>query len=162
VNISSTIKETTYPTPEFRNIIESLTKLKVEVARFRHQISDQISYNKLLKNIDTLEESIFSHYLELNNVEKLFMMASTLKLTQKQKKILRWLVEHYNKKSVYTVLIQKLSKELNIPQSTVRWNLKGLRDADLIEAGDKDNKGIPVSLTPIGRIMADYAIVMDD
>lgn len=162
MNISSIIKEPIYPIPEFRNVIESLTKLKVEVARFRHQIRDQISYNKLLKNIDTLEESIFSHYVELNNVEKLFMMASTLRLTRKQKIILRWLVEHYNKKSVYTVLIQELSEKLNIPRSTVRWNLKGLRDADLIEAGDKDNKGIPVSLTPIGRIMADYAVAMDD
>ena len=42
------------------------------------------------------------------------------------------------------------------PKSTVRWNLRGLRDAGLIRAGDRENKGIPVGLTELGRLMADY------
>jgi predicted ArsR family transcriptional regulator len=63
----------------------------------------------------------------------------------------------HSEKPVYTVLIQQLSDELAIPESTVRWNLKGLREAELIRAGTKDNKGVPVSLTAMGRIMAGCA-----
>jgi DNA-binding MarR family transcriptional regulator len=162
VNVSSIIKDKTNQIPEFSNIIESLTQLKIEVARFRYQTRDEVYHNKLFKKIDTLEESIYSHFKELSNIEQLFMMAASAKLTKKQIVILRWLVEHHQEKTVYTVLIQEISRELEIPKSTVRWNLKGLRDADLIKAGDKNNKGIPVALTPMGRIMADYALSMSD
>jgi DNA-binding MarR family transcriptional regulator len=162
VNVSSINKDRAYPIPEFSNVVESLTQLKIEVAKFRYQTSDEVYYFKLLKKIDDLEESIYSHFKELSNIEQLFIMAASAKLTKKQMVILRWLIERHNKKTVYTVLIQEISRELEIPKSTVRWNLKGLRDADLIKAGDKNNKGIPVALTPMGRIMADYALAMGD
>ncbi len=55
--------------------------------------------------------------------------------------------------TLYTTLIDKVSEELEIPKSTVRWNLKGLRDSGLIAAGDRDNKGVPVRLTETGRVM---------
>jgi hypothetical protein len=41
----------------------------------------------------------------------------------------------------------------------VRWNLRGLREAGVIRAGDKDNKGIPVGLSEMGRVLADYLCV---
>jgi DNA-binding MarR family transcriptional regulator len=162
VNISSIKKESNYPTPEFRKIIESLERIKKDVKQLKNITNDPTSYKKLIKNISSLEEAIHQHYRELNSIEQLFFLATTAKLTKKQRMILRWLVEHYNQKTVYTVLIQEISKELEIPRSTVRWNLRGLREAELIQAGDKDNKGIPVSLTPIGKIMADYAITIND
>lgn len=161
MDISFISKETNYTTPEFDKIIDSLTQLKTFIITSGNHLRDKRSYNKLLKNVDDLEESIYNHYKEINKIEQLFLMIATNKLTKKKKEILRWLVEHYTQKTVYTVLIQKISRELEIPKSTVRWNLKGLREADLIRAGDKNNKGIPVSLTPIGRIMADYALMSD-
>jgi len=54
------------------------------------------------------------------------------------------------------VLIERLSRELGVPRSTVRWNLRGLRETGLIRAGDKENKGIPVELTYMGRVMSEY------
>jgi len=49
-------------------------------------------------------------------------------------------------------LVNKLSVELNVPKSTVRWNLSKLRDSGMITAGNKDAKGIPVKLTEKGEI----------
>ena len=85
------------------------------------------------------------------------MTAASTKLTEKQRTILNWLTTQYEDDEVYTNLIKQLSTELEIPESTVRWNLRGLREADLINAGTKDNKGVPVSLTMMGKIMASYA-----
>ena len=87
------------------------------------------------------------------------MEASSDRLTEKQRAILRWLGEKYEDKMVYTVLIERLSFELGVPKSTVRWNLRRLREAGVIRAGDKDNKGIPVGLSEMGRILADYLCV---
>jgi len=49
-------------------------------------------------------------------------------------------------------LVNKLSVELNVPRSTVRWNLSKLRDSGMITAGNKDAKGIPVKLTEKGEL----------
>lgn len=84
------------------------------------------------------------------------MTAASTKLTEKQRTILQWLTLHEIEDIVYTNLIKQLSTELDIPESTVRWNLRGLRDAELINAGTKENKGVPVSLTMMGRIMSSY------
>ncbi|MEM3719502.1 MAG: hypothetical protein QXD45_05725 [Candidatus Bathyarchaeia archaeon] len=54
---------------------------------------------------------------------------------------------------IYYKLIDKLSKEQGTPKSTVRWNIKKLKDAGLITAGDRENRGVPVNLTEKGRIM---------
>ena len=56
--------------------------------------------------------------------------------------------------------LERLSGELGIPKSTVRWNLRGLREAGLIRAGDRENKGIPVVLTEMGQLMAEYMASM--
>jgi len=53
---------------------------------------------------------------------------------------------------LYSQLIHKLSAEHQIPRSTVRWNLKRLRDAGMMIAGDKNTKRVPVRLTERGRI----------
>jgi DNA-binding MarR family transcriptional regulator len=160
VNISSGPRADTHPTPEYREILENIRNLKTEVAVFG-QTNPGIQHNRLLKRCDALEESVRRHHRELGRLEQALVTAASTKLTEKQCTILRWLTHHYREKSVYTVLIQRLSEELGIPESTVRWNLKGLRDADLINAGTKDNKGVPVSLTDMGRIMASYTLAGD-
>jgi len=160
VNISSGTRSDTYPTPEYREILENIRTLKVEVAVFG-QTNPGIQHNKLLKRCDALEDSVRRHYRQLGHLEQAFITAASTKLTEKQRTILHWLTHNYRERAVYTVLIQRLSEDLGIPESTVRWNLKGLREADLINAGTKENKGVPVSLTEIGRIMASYSLSGD-
>jgi len=119
-------------------------------------VADTISYNRLLKSLDALEESLRVHFKELYALERALMAAASMRLTRKQRLMLRWLVENYRGKEVYTSLIERISEGLGIPKSTVRWNLRGLREAGLIRAGDRENKGIPVRLTERGRMVAEY------
>ena len=144
-------------TPEFRNILETIKAIKREITEFSQTTKDTIAYNRLIKRVDSLEQSIYLHSKQLNELDHVLMTAASMKLTEKQCIILHWLITRYDDDEVYTNLIKLLSEELDIPESTVRWNLRGLREADLINAGTKDNKGIPVSLTIIGKIMANYA-----
>jgi len=119
-------------------------------------VADTISYNRLLKSLDALEESLRVHFKELYALERALMAAASMRLTRKQRLMLRWLVENYRGEEVYTSLIERISEDLGIPKSTVRWNLRGLREAGLIRAGDRENKGIPVRLTERGRMVAEY------
>ena len=144
------------PTPEFSDILTNLQTIKREVAGFG-QDTDQITINRLMKRVDALEQCIHAHGNQLNQLEQALMTAASTRLTGKQRTILHWLTANHIEDTVYTNLIKQLSGELSIPESTVRWNLRGLRDADLINAGTKENKGVPVSLTAMGRIMASYA-----
>jgi len=154
VNISSR-PEKADPTPDPREIIRSIRTLKREVSRIGES-STGAEYSRLERRIDALEESVRHHISQFDQFEQALMTAASTRLTVKQRTILSWLVTH-SERPVYTVLIQQLSDELAIPESTVRWNLKGLREAELILAGTKDNKGVPVSLTAMGRIMAGCA-----
>ena len=158
--IFSRPKSQAYPTPEFRNIIETIQDIKREVTEFGHSTTDTIAYNRLIKRVDSLEQSIYLHRRQLNQLEQALMTAASTKLTEKQRTILHWLTTQYEDDEVYTNLIKQLSAELEIPESTVRWNLRGLREAELINAGTKDNKGVPVSLTMMGKIMASYAPIL--
>jgi DNA-binding transcriptional ArsR family regulator len=155
VNVSSSAKAGFYPTPESKNLIQSLHELKRELSRFGKTNPDRIGYNRLVKNVDSLEESLKEHYRELYAMEGALEAASARRLTEKQRTMLQ-IVAKVQGETLYTSLIEKVSIELNIPKSTVRWSLKGLRDAGLIAAGDRDNKGVPVRLTESGRIIAGF------
>jgi len=144
-----------YPTPEFSVILENIETIKREVADFGNK-TNRIAVNRLMKRVDALEHSIHVHSRQLNQLEQALMTAASTKLTEKQRTILQWLTMHDIDDTVYTNLIKQLSMELDIPESTVRWNLRGLREAELINAGTKENKGVPVSLTMMGRIMSSY------
>jgi len=156
VNTSSQTRTDTFPTPEYTEILENIQTLKTEVAAFG-QTNPGTQHNKLLKRCDALEDSVRRHIRRLSHLEEAFITAASTKLTDKQRTILHWLTHQYSETAVYTALIQRLSDELGIPESTVRWNLKGLREANLINAGTKDNKGVPVTLTEKGRILAAYS-----
>ncbi|MEX2706100.1 MAG: hypothetical protein ACTSP1_05075 [Candidatus Freyarchaeota archaeon] len=82
-------------------------------------------------------------------IEKLASIA----LTKKQREILMYIANSEDS-TVFTRLAEKISEKFEMPKSTARWNLKRLKKAGLITAGNKDNKGIPVSLTYIGKIVA--------
>ena len=153
MNVSSSAKAGFYPTPESKNLVQSLHELKRELSRFGKTNPDKIGYNRLVKNVDSLEESLKEHYRELYAMEGALEAASARRLTGKQRMILR-IVAEVQGETLYTTLIDRVSEELDIPKSTVRWNLKGLRDAGLIAAGDRDNKGVPVRLTETGKVMA--------
>jgi Fe2+ or Zn2+ uptake regulation protein len=74
-------------------------------------------------------------------------------LTKKQRSLLLAVAEKNVENNTLSRLIRKLSSEFNMPLSTVRWNLKILKKAGLIIAGDKNNKGIRVRLTALGIIV---------
>ncbi len=109
-----------------------------------------------MESLETIRESLVLHSKEIYGMEQALMAAATRRLTEKQQALLRWIAEMDCEPSVYTVLIDLYSEERRIPKSTVRWNLRGLREAGLILAGDKENKGVPVALTEMGQTLADY------
>lgn len=161
MNISSEDnKELEVPTPELCSILKNIEVIKKEVTKFG-QTNQNVDYYKLLKRFDQLEQSILVHSRQLNQLEQALITAASTKLTEKQRTILRWLLLQYEGSEVYTNIINTLSHELGIPESTVRWNMRGLREADLIKAGTKENKGVSVTLTSMGRIMANYADAAD-
>ena len=153
MNVSSGAKAGFYPTPEFKNIVQSLRELKREVKNLGSTPPDPAGIDRLVRNVDSLEESLREHYRELSAVEGALEVASERRLTEKQRAMLR-VVSTVQDDTIYTSLIDKVSEEMSIPRSTVRWSLKGLRDSGLIYAGDRDNKGVPVRLTEAGRVMA--------
>jgi hypothetical protein len=157
VGISSKPKnQLEYQTLEFINILKKIENIKQEVKEFGQDNSfNEIS--KLIMKVEQLEDSLIIQNRRINQFTRSIMTLSRIKLTNKQKTILRWLILQYTGPEVYTNLINTISDELNIPKSTVRWNMKGLRDAALIKAGTKEKKGIPVRLTFMGRIMAYYS-----
>jgi len=155
VTVSSIEESEFYPTPEFRNLLTVAKRLRLEVTRLGAGVENTISYNRLLKDLDALEESLDIHFRELHALESALTAVASNGLTKKQRTLLRWLVEDYRGEEVYTALIERMSEELGIPSSTVRWNLRGLRETGLIMAGDRENKGIPVRLTARGMFMAE-------
>jgi DNA-binding transcriptional ArsR family regulator len=152
VNVSSGTKAGFYPTPEFKNIVQSLRELKREVRNFGSTPPNPAGIDRLVKNVDSLEECIREHYRELSAMEGALEAASERRLTEKQRAMLH-VVSTVQGETIYTSLIDRVSREMGIPRSTVRWSLKGLRDSGLIYAGDRDNKGVPVRLTEAGKVM---------
>jgi DNA-binding transcriptional ArsR family regulator len=159
VNVSSPDRDEFYPPPELKNVIAATENLSTELTLNWMGKKTTSSYRRIMENLETMRESLLQHYKEYYTMERALMEASSDRLTEKQRVILRWLGEKYDKETVYTALIERLSFELGVPKSTVRWNLRGLREAGLIMAGDRENKGIPVGLSEMGRVLADYMCV---
>ena len=157
MNISSKGEQEYYITTGFENFVAAFNQLKNEINSLKEN-SVETEYNKILKNLDNLEQSVEKHYTDLFQLEKTLETMCQNKLTEKQRTILKWLRVNDGCKTIYTNLIQRLSEELKIPSSTLRWNLKGLRDVGMIKAGDKNNKGLPVELTTRGKIMASISL----
>ena len=156
--IFSSPKKELNPTPELGEILRNIQEIKTEIAKLSTQATPQPNLENLLQTLQRLEEKVRLHRNRLHQLDKALQAAAQTRLTPKQQTILEWLTTKYREKEVYTNLIKQLSKELGIPESTVRWNLNRLREAQLIHAGTKDHKGVPVTLTQTGRILANYTI----
>jgi hypothetical protein len=156
VNVSSTDKNDFYPTPELKNILTATDDLYSVVTRNWDGERDTTLYSRVMESLEAIRESLVLHSKEIYGMEQALMAAASNRLTEKQQALLRWMVRRDGEPSVYTVLIDRYSEEQGIPRSTVRWNLRGLREAGLIVAGDRENKGVPVALTEMGQTLADY------
>ena len=159
MTVSSPDRDEFYPPPELKNVIAATENLRTELTMNWREKKNTSSYRRIMESLERVRESLLRHYKEYYTMERALAEASSDRLTEKQRAILRWLGEEYEGEMVYTVLIERLSSELGVPKSTVRWNLRGLRDAGLIRAGDRENKGIPVGFTEMGRVLADYLCV---
>jgi len=78
------------------------------------------------------------------------------KLNEKQKLLLKELAQilDRNRELTMTSAGRILSLKLRLPESTVKWNLRELRNMRLIIAGDVNSKGTSVRLTEVGQIIA--------
>ena len=62
---------------------------------------------------------------------------------------------------LYTKVVKRISEKHMIPESTVRWNMNKLRDAELIVSGNIEKKGVPVTLTSLGRTMVSLFVDLE-
>ena len=138
---------------EIRHLIKTLREL----------FSVHVSDTELFGNIESVLSDILTiHYFlrqknraledELSKYKEEIATTVFENLTSKQKNILREIAEMNGKSLTMTAMIGILSKKLDVAPSTIRWNLVALRNARLIDAGNKDNKSIPVRLTEIGKL----------
>ena len=57
----------------------------------------------------------------------------------------------YYRDFTFSAAARRISNEFNIPESTVRWNLRKLREEGLIVCGDSSNRYMPLKLTEKGK-----------
>jgi len=156
VNISSIHKDDFYPPPELKNALSATENLRSVFIMNLEAKKDETLYMNVMENLNDLYENLINHYKESYAKEQALIAAASTSYTEKQRTLIKWLSRWYDEETIYTVLIERLSKKMDIPKSTVRWNLRGLREAGLILAGDRNNKGVNVELTSMGRLMAEY------
>lgn len=156
MNVSSPDKSDFYPTPELKNVLTATDDLYSVITRGWAGERDTALYSRVMENLENIRESLILHSKEIYGMEQALMAAATSRLTRKQQALLKWIAKMDDEFYVYTALIDRYSVEQGIPKSTVRWNLRGLREARLIVAGDRENKGVPVALTEMGQTLADY------
>jgi len=106
--------------------------------------------NKNLKILNDLDyENMFS-------ILKQFIRLAQVRLTSKQKLLLKKARTLLSlRQMTLTSLAEYLSSELNLAHSTVKWNLRTLRDMSLLTAGDANEKGINAKLTLAGELLAE-------
>ena len=134
---------------DLRLLLLEAGRLRRGLLRLRSRVEERGFVERLLKSIDLLERGLDGYLREVSTLRSALKVVASTRLTEKQLLLLRWIAEGASGE-VYTALIERASRELDIPKSTVRWNMRRLREGGLIEAGDKANKGVPVRLTEEG------------
>jgi hypothetical protein len=87
-------------------------------------------------------------------VERLFDMAHSI-LTERQKLLLLSAVSELRWNSItLTRLCERLSRELGMSYSTVKWNIKRLTAMRLLSGGTENTKGTKAQLTALGNLIA--------
>lgn len=107
------------------------------------------------------EVNVFSSdrkvYTDFDNLAASFFRLAESKLSATQKTVL--IESHrmlrFNNLTV-TALADLVSRSSSVPYSTVKWNLRSLKDMGLLTGGDMSSKGEPARLTPEAQLLADY------
>lgn len=81
------------------------------------------------------------------------MVRSGLRLTEKKRMILREILK-ISGRTTFTSAVDRVSRELAIPYSTVKWNMMQLRSRGLITAGTKERQSLPILITEFGKMAA--------
>jgi|SRR3989344_8901461 len=90
---------------------------------------------------------------ESRNLKKALIALAKERLTNKQKLILNYL--KYNQCSLnITRIVGILAKELSCSKSAIWNNVNSLKKACLLDYGNLERRGIPVSLTENGLIIS--------
>jgi len=117
------------------------------------------STDELFFELETLDLNLLNDldYKSMFSILKQsFIRLAQCRLSSKQKLLLKksknMLSSH---KMTLTALAEFLSTELNLPHSTIKWNLRTLRDMGLLSAGDANEKGINAKLTLAGALLAE-------
>ncbi len=76
-------------------------------------------------------------------------------LTDVQKRILLHICRNGHSNKTCSRYVREISREMGIPESTVKWSMNSLRDALLIEGGSAAVKGVPVRVTYPGLLVAE-------
>ncbi|MFW9927720.1 MAG: hypothetical protein ACFFDM_13305 [Candidatus Thorarchaeota archaeon] len=78
-------------------------------------------------------------------------------MSDAQKLVLRMSREllRYNDMTL-TALADMVSRRSAVPYSTVKWNLRSLKDMGLLTGGDLNNKGQFAGLTVEAQMLVDY------
>lgn len=117
------------------------------------------SINLFLKDGNKENKSFLLSSLKKNFLKEFSLLRegieklASIALTKKQKEILMY-ISNLEDTTVFTRLAEEIAEKFEMPKSTARWNLKRLKKAGLITAGNKENKGVPVLLTYIGKMVA--------
>jgi DNA-binding MarR family transcriptional regulator len=131
------------------DIFELLNRMDSLIEGINLFLKDKKEENKNFL-LNSLKKNFLKEFSLLREgIEKLASIA----LTKKQREILMY-ISNLEDATVFTRLAEEISEKFEMPKSTARWNLNRLKKAGLIIAGNKENKGIPVSLTYIGKIVA--------
>ena len=136
-----------HPTDPFSRLFYLVEKLRKRLSDPSGTTSDEVR-----GTLEEVEDILWDLERRFSELERSINALASLRLTEKQRRILRWLGENKEREIVYTRLVDLISREFRMPKSTARWNLRILREAALLEAGDRRNKGLPVRLTEAGRI----------
>ena len=86
-------------------------------------------------------------------IEDVIVALARERLTKKQKHILAFITEIREPVTV-TKLVGLLEERLNCSASSLWLNLKSLRRCQLLEFGDRRQKGIPVRISEAGRMVS--------
>jgi hypothetical protein len=96
----------------------------------------------------------FSENPKVELFEGLFDMAQSI-LTEKQRSLLVSAFSELRWNSMtLTRLCERLSRELGMSYSTVKWNIKRLTMMRLLSGGTETTKGTKAQLTPLGQLIA--------
>jgi len=94
--------------------------------------------------------------------KNVFIKFALIKLSKRQKRILVEAYFNADGLTTLTSLARKIASKTNIPMSTVKWNLRLLRDLGLLIGGSIDRKNVPFKLSEAGRTLAKYIVGVED